>query len=76
MRTFSANLGKCSITRAEITGIVMGLERAWEAGIRQVEVQTDSMCAIRLLSEADDLNNQHVVWIVPLHKTCIILYRD
>ncbi|CAN1158390.1 hypothetical protein LINPERPRIM_LOCUS11837 [Linum perenne] len=54
----------------------MGLERAWEAGIRQVEVQTDSTCAIRLLSEADDLNNQHVVWIVPLHKTCIILYQD
>ncbi|CAN1336375.1 Putative ribonuclease H protein At1g65750, partial [Linum perenne] len=56
---FSANLGKCSITHAEITGIVLGFERVWDAGIRRVEVQTDSKCAIQLLSYEGGLSNQH-----------------
>ncbi|CAN1121022.1 Putative ribonuclease H protein At1g65750, partial [Linum perenne] len=59
VQAFSANLGKCSITRAEITAIVLGLERAWEAGIRHVEVQTDSICVINLISGMEDLTNQH-----------------
>ncbi|CAN1164553.1 Putative ribonuclease H protein At1g65750 [Linum perenne] len=56
---FSANLGMCSITRAKITGVVTGLERAWAEGIRSLEVQTDSMCVIKLLSEEGSINNQH-----------------
>ncbi|CAN1193986.1 Putative ribonuclease H protein At1g65750 [Linum perenne] len=28
---FTTNLGKCSITRAELTGIIIGMERAWDA---------------------------------------------
>ncbi|CAN1330967.1 Putative ribonuclease H protein At1g65750 [Linum perenne] len=47
---FSINIGKCSITRAEITCVATGLERAWATGVRNVEIQTDSTCVIKLLS--------------------------
>ncbi|CAN1136237.1 Putative ribonuclease H protein At1g65750, partial [Linum perenne] len=60
---FVANLSKCSITRADIIGVAMGLERAWEKGIRSVEVQTDSTCAINLLSEKGTSSNQHVATV-------------
>ncbi|CAN1293344.1 Putative ribonuclease H protein At1g65750 [Linum perenne] len=56
---FASNLGYCSITRAEISGIVIGLERAWEAGVRKVEVQTNSTCAIKLLSKGVLASHQH-----------------
>ncbi|CAN1351644.1 Putative ribonuclease H protein At1g65750 [Linum perenne] len=56
---FVANLGNCSITRAELTGVVLGLERAWEKGIRKLEVQTDSACAVQLLAEGVSDSHQH-----------------
>ncbi|CAN1805449.1 Putative ribonuclease H protein At1g65750 [Linum perenne] len=30
---FTMNLGKCSITRVELTSAVTGIERAWDMGI-------------------------------------------
>ncbi|CAN1146334.1 Putative ribonuclease H protein At1g65750, partial [Linum perenne] len=39
---FTVNLGKCSITRAELTGAVIGMERAWEMGVSDLTVQLDS----------------------------------
>ncbi|CAN1162810.1 Putative ribonuclease H protein At1g65750 [Linum perenne] len=39
LAAFAANLGTCSISRAEITGIVLGLEKASEMGVRDIEVQ-------------------------------------
>ncbi|CAN1760048.1 Putative ribonuclease H protein At1g65750 [Linum perenne] len=56
---FACNLGRCSITRAELTGAVIGLERAWELGERKVEVQMDSSCAIKLLEGKLNLEHQH-----------------
>ncbi|CAN1165600.1 Putative ribonuclease H protein At1g65750 [Linum perenne] len=35
------------------------MERAWDAGIRELEVQTDSMCAIKLLADAGNREHQH-----------------
>ncbi|CAN1809624.1 Putative ribonuclease H protein At1g65750 [Linum perenne] len=46
---FSANLGKCSITRAELRGILHGLDIAWKENHKQVRVQTDSMTAVKLI---------------------------
>ncbi|CAN1167702.1 Putative ribonuclease H protein At1g65750 [Linum perenne] len=59
MDAFSSNLGKCSITRAEITGVVIGLERAWDLGVRDVAVQVDSACAVALLNGNWNLEHQH-----------------
>ncbi|CAN1826464.1 Putative ribonuclease H protein At1g65750 [Linum perenne] len=53
------NLGKCSITRAELTGAVTGLERAWELGVRELTVQLDSLCAVRLISDLENTDHQH-----------------
>ncbi|CAN1182443.1 Putative ribonuclease H protein At1g65750 [Linum perenne] len=59
MDVFATNLGNCSITRAELSDVVIGLERAWEAGVCRVKVQTDSICAVKLLSEGVPINHQH-----------------
>ncbi|CAN1754317.1 Putative ribonuclease H protein At1g65750 [Linum perenne] len=56
---FTINLGKCSITRAELTGAVMGMERAWDVGVRELTVQLDSLCAIKLLSDPGGTDHQH-----------------
>ncbi|CAN1819071.1 Putative ribonuclease H protein At1g65750, partial [Linum perenne] len=56
---FTINLGICSITRAELTGAVKGLERAWELGVRELTVQLDSICAVRLLSDLANTDHQH-----------------
>ncbi|CAN1243656.1 Putative ribonuclease H protein At1g65750, partial [Linum perenne] len=65
---FTANLGKCSITRAELTGIVLGMERAWNKGIRSLEIQTDSLCAVNLLLKADNLDHQHATIVGRFRK--------
>ncbi|CAN1339270.1 Putative beta-glucosidase 41 [Linum perenne] len=56
---FTVNLGKCSITRAELTGAVIGMERAWALGIRDLTVQLDSLCAVQLLTDMGNLEHQH-----------------
>ncbi|CAL1388702.1 unnamed protein product [Linum trigynum] len=54
LRAFSGNLGEGSITRAELARIAFGLKAAWEMGIRQVQVQTDSHAALRLVEGAGE----------------------
>ncbi|CAN1772377.1 Putative ribonuclease H protein At1g65750, partial [Linum perenne] len=59
---FSANIGDCSITRAELCAIIQGLKLAWSIGIRRIIVQSDSLTAITLLHRAA-VDNQHVILI-------------
>ncbi|CAN0897274.1 Putative ribonuclease H protein At1g65750 [Linum grandiflorum] len=54
------NLGCCSITRAEIRGIVEGLRLAWSLGIQRIRVQSDSAAAIAILSNSASLDHQHI----------------
>ncbi|CAI0402210.1 unnamed protein product [Linum tenue] len=54
VRAFSGNLGEGSITRAELAGIAFGLKAAWEMGLRQVQVHTDSHAAIQLVEGAGE----------------------
>ncbi|CAL1366987.1 unnamed protein product [Linum trigynum] len=56
---YTMNLGKCTITRAEIWGALKGLELAWEAGHRQVELQLDSRTTMSLLKDSGQHNHQH-----------------
>ncbi|CAN1266075.1 Putative ribonuclease H protein At1g65750 [Linum perenne] len=60
---FTVNLGKCSITRAELTGAVIGMDKAWEMGIRDLTVQLDSLCAVKILTEDGSLENQHATLV-------------
>ncbi|CAN1165414.1 Putative ribonuclease H protein At1g65750 [Linum perenne] len=59
LMAFSANLGICSITRAEMRGAIIGLKIVWDLGFRRVEVQLDSAIAISLLSEEGNVTHHH-----------------
>ncbi|CAN1831409.1 Putative ribonuclease H protein At1g65750 [Linum perenne] len=54
-----ANLGNCSITRAEMRGAIIGLKIAWDLGFRRVELQLDSATAIALFSEEGNVTHHH-----------------
>ncbi|CAN1783087.1 Putative ribonuclease H protein At1g65750 [Linum perenne] len=54
------NMGNCSITRAKIREILEGMRLVWDRGVRQLAVQTDSVCAVRLLSNSHNEDHQHV----------------
>ncbi|CAN1139789.1 Putative ribonuclease H protein At1g65750 [Linum perenne] len=57
---FSLNLGSCSITRAEIRGVIFGLQLAWDLGYRRVLAQLDSSAAIAILEADGDVTHQHI----------------
>ncbi|CAI0421511.1 unnamed protein product [Linum tenue] len=46
LAAFAMNLGMCSITRAELRGVMEGLQLAWDMGFRRVRVELDSRCAV------------------------------
>ncbi|CAN1139259.1 Putative ribonuclease H protein At1g65750 [Linum perenne] len=52
------NLGRCSITRAEMKGVIEGMQAPWELGVRRLEVQMDSSAVMGMLLDGN-LNNQH-----------------
>ncbi|CAI0549874.1 unnamed protein product, partial [Linum tenue] len=54
VRAFSMKLGEASIKRAELEGLVKGLQVAWNEGLRCIMVQTDSQTAIKLIKESDN----------------------
>ncbi|CAN1304300.1 Putative ribonuclease H protein At1g65750 [Linum perenne] len=56
---FSANLGTCSIMRAELRSIIEGTKLAWDIGIRKLSIQSDSEAAVRLLTSPGNDNNHH-----------------
>ncbi|CAN1123627.1 Putative ribonuclease H protein At1g65750, partial [Linum perenne] len=60
VRAFCANIGDCSITRAELRAIVEGLKLAWSLGLRRVVVQTDSRAAVSILQKGVGMQHQHV----------------
>ncbi|KAK8618474.1 hypothetical protein V6N13_132463 [Hibiscus sabdariffa] len=51
MRQESVGIGSCSIQEAELWGILVGLECAWNAGSHQVIVESNSADAIRLICD-------------------------
>ncbi|CAN1257225.1 Putative ribonuclease H protein At1g65750, partial [Linum perenne] len=59
LAAFSVNLGRCSITRAKLRGLIAGLDLSWDRGWRKVAVQCDSRVAIALLSNEADPYHHH-----------------
>ncbi|CAN1811144.1 Putative ribonuclease H protein At1g65750 [Linum perenne] len=59
VRAFCANIGDCSITRAELKAIVEGLKLAWSLGLRKVAVQSDSRAAVSILQKGVGMQHQH-----------------
>ncbi|CAN1266325.1 Putative ribonuclease H protein At1g65750 [Linum perenne] len=56
---FTINLGRCSITRAELRVSLMGFHIAWSAGFRHIAVQSDSRVAISLIMDDGVPTHQH-----------------
>ncbi|CAN1815656.1 Putative ribonuclease H protein At1g65750 [Linum perenne] len=53
------NLGRCSITRAELRGALYGLQKAWELGFRKVLVFMDSTAAIDIFQTDWEVQLRH-----------------
>ncbi|CAN0923510.1 Putative ribonuclease H protein At1g65750, partial [Linum grandiflorum] len=64
VKAFAADLGSCSITRAEMRAIVDGLKLAWTLGIRRIQVQSDSMATIAILAKDCELGQQHTALVL------------
>ncbi|CAN0842043.1 Putative ribonuclease H protein At1g65750, partial [Linum grandiflorum] len=66
--TFTANYGRCSITRAELSAIADGLTLAWNWGARRVAIQTDSLAASKLLQQRDNPDHQHASLVLQFQQ--------
>ncbi|CAN1184265.1 Putative ribonuclease H protein At1g65750 [Linum perenne] len=73
LMAFSYNLGRCSITRAELRGAVHGLSIAWNLGYRRVLVQMDSAEAIAILEAKGEIDHQHAMEVIQYRE---LLTRD
>ncbi|CAN1129174.1 Putative ribonuclease H protein At1g65750, partial [Linum perenne] len=63
VRAFCANVGNCSITRAELRAIVEGLKLAWSLGIKKVAVQTDSAAVVAMLQTGGRSVHKHAALV-------------
>ncbi|CAN0855914.1 Putative ribonuclease H protein At1g65750, partial [Linum grandiflorum] len=70
VKAFVANLGSCSITRAEMRAIMDGLQLAWTLGFVEIRVQSDSMAAIAIFAKDSDLDHQHAALIMQYKELC------
>ncbi|CAN1801836.1 Putative ribonuclease H protein At1g65750, partial [Linum perenne] len=57
--TFAANLGRCTIMRAELRAAEYGLMIAWDMGFRKVHLQLDSMAAVTVILGDQEDNSRH-----------------
>ena len=53
---FSANLGVCSVIKAELWGVLHGLRMVWDFGYRCIQVKIDNCNVVQLIKE----NNANV----------------
>ncbi|CAN0892083.1 Putative ribonuclease H protein At1g65750, partial [Linum grandiflorum] len=58
-KAFSINLGVSSITRAELRGAIHGMKMAWRRGVRQLEVNINSMCVVEILNGGNGQRHQY-----------------
>ncbi|CAN0880875.1 Putative ribonuclease H protein At1g65750 [Linum grandiflorum] len=70
---FTQNLGSCSITRAEMRGLITGLEMAWELGCRKVAAFIDSQAALDLFLQQGDFLHTHQAEVLTFRE---LLSRD
>ncbi|KAL9441420.1 hypothetical protein AB3S75_019997 [Citrus x aurantiifolia] len=56
---FEMNIGVGTITGAELWGLYRGLCLAWDNGIRQLQVEVDSLCVTRLVADDEIRPNAH-----------------
>ncbi|CAN1172909.1 Putative ribonuclease H protein At1g65750 [Linum perenne] len=66
---FVANLGVCSIMRAELKAVDIGLKIAWELGFRKAHLQLDSKSAVSTIrSSSIDEDFRHCQTVRSIHE--------
>ncbi|CAN1138929.1 Putative ribonuclease H protein At1g65750 [Linum perenne] len=56
---FSANLGSCSVMRAELRGADLGLQLAWNLGVKKVILELDSRAAVQSINGEEEFDSRH-----------------
>ncbi|CAN1170985.1 Putative ribonuclease H protein At1g65750, partial [Linum perenne] len=64
---FAANLGSCSIMRAELRAADIGLKLAWQLGFKKVHLQMDSKSAISNICGKIEDDSRHWQTIKSIH---------
>ncbi|CAN1133397.1 Putative ribonuclease H protein At1g65750, partial [Linum perenne] len=67
---FSMNLGRCTVTRAELRGAITGLELAWSYGFRKIDLQLDSRAAVAMLACTEDPIHQYAAEVLTFRELC------
>ncbi|CAN1142660.1 Putative ribonuclease H protein At1g65750 [Linum perenne] len=65
---FAANLGSCSIMRAELRAAEFGLQLAWKLGFRKIHLQMDSKSAITSIQGKNEEDSRHWQTIRSIHN--------
>ncbi|CAN1821545.1 Putative ribonuclease H protein At1g65750 [Linum perenne] len=66
---YTMNLGVCTITRAELRGALEGIRRAWESGVRKLEIQIDSQAVVAILREtSSEITHSHALEVLEFQE--------
>ncbi|KAF7844636.1 putative RNA-directed DNA polymerase [Senna tora] len=64
---FSKNLGSCDALAAELWGVILGLNMAWELGIKKVVVEVDSTSAHQLVYAQNQEFHPYAALVTDIH---------
>ncbi|CAN1848778.1 Putative ribonuclease H protein At1g65750 [Linum perenne] len=64
---FTANLGSCSIMRAELRAAELGLAHAWELGAKKVILELDSRAAVLAIDDKSSWDSRHGPILLRIH---------
>ena len=62
------NIGESSVLMAELWGLYQGLHLAWEAGIKRLLVEVDSLCVTQLVSKQVVVPNEFYALVVAIRE--------
>ena len=65
---FCMNIGESSVLMAELWGLYQGLHLAWEAGIKRLLVEEDSLCVTQLVSKQVVVPNEFYALVVAIRE--------
>ncbi|KAH9673337.1 reverse transcriptase domain-containing protein [Citrus sinensis] len=65
---FCMNIGESSVLMAELWGLYQGLHLAWEAGIKRLLVEVDSLCVTQLVSKQVVVPNEFYALVVAIRE--------
>ncbi|CAN1850420.1 Putative ribonuclease H protein At1g65750, partial [Linum perenne] len=61
---FTMNIGRFSITRAELRGAIKGLQKTSKLGLTKVELQVDSSAIVQLVEDEGEPRHQHAMEVL------------